>query len=70
MGGRGDRYIVVIRAIALIALCTLSAPVEARIKRSQSAKIEFKAANPCPADGATKGPCNGYVIDHIGPEHP
>lgn len=54
-------------AILLIAACAISAPAEARIKRSQSAKIEFKATNPCPADGATKGPCKGYVIDHIKP---
>lgn len=37
---------------------------DARIKRSQSAKVEFKLANPCPANGAHKGPCKGYVIDH------
>lgn len=41
--------------------------VEARIKRSQSAKVEFKLSNPCPATRATKGPCVGYVIDHMWP---
>ena len=41
--------------------------VDARIKRSQSAKVEFKQSNPCPATGARKGPCKGYVIDHINP---
>lgn len=50
---------------SLFALLTISA--EARVKRSQTAKVEFKAANPCPADGATKGPCAGYVIDHMWP---
>ena len=40
---------------------------EARIKRSQSAKVEFKHEHPCPATGARKGPCKGYVIDHIQP---
>jgi hypothetical protein len=25
----------------------------------------FRSYNPCPATGATKGPCAGYVIDHI-----
>ena len=39
--------------------------VDARIKRSQSVKVEFKQLNPCPANGATKGPCKGYVIDHV-----
>lgn len=40
---------------------------EARIKRSQTAKVEFKLAHPCPSNGATKGPCKGYVIDHVKP---
>ena len=52
-------------AILLIAACALSTGAEARIKRSQSAKVEFKYENPCPATGARKGPCKGYVIDHV-----
>ena len=51
-------------ALSLALTCQLA---DARIKRSQSAKIEFKAQHPCPATGATKGPCKGYVIDHINP---
>lgn len=51
--------------LSLALLAPLGA--EARIKRSQSALVEFKAANPCPASGARKGPCKGYVIDHIDP---
>jgi hypothetical protein len=43
----------------------LAAPADARIKRSQSAKVEFKAEHPCPATGRRKGPCKGYVIDHV-----
>ena len=35
------------------------------MKRSQSAKVEFKHDHPCPATGARKGPCKGYVIDHV-----
>lgn len=54
-------------AIIFIALCALSTGADARIKRSQSAKVEFKLENPCPATGARKGPCKGYVIDHINP---
>lgn len=54
-------------AILLIAACALSTSADARIKRSQSAKVEFKASNPCPATGAAKGPCAGYVIDHMWP---
>ena len=37
------------------------------IKRSQEAKREFKQQHPCPANGATKGRCEGYIIDHIKP---
>lgn len=51
-------------SFALAGLC-VAAPVEARIKRSQSAKVEFKYEHPCPATGARKGPCKGYVIDHV-----
>lgn len=54
-------------ALLLIALCALSTNADARIKRSQSAKVEFKAANPSPASGARKGPCAGYEIDHMWP---
>lgn len=54
--------------IALIfAALFASSPADARIKRSQSAKIEFKYQNPCPATGVHKGPCKGYIIDHIKP---
>ena len=39
--------------------------LDAKAMRRESAKVEFKLQNPCPANGATKGPCKGYVIDHI-----
>jgi len=31
------------------------------------ATVEFKQEHPCPASGARKGPCKGYVIDHVKP---
>jgi len=31
------------------------------------AVVHFKKAHPCPANGATKGACPGYVVDHIVP---
>ena len=56
------------RALALLCLAlAVAAPADARIKRSQSAKVEFKREHPCPATGAAKGPCKGYVIDHVNP---
>jgi hypothetical protein len=54
-------HILVILAIAL------SSAAEAGTKPSQSAKVEFKQQQPCPATGASKGPCKGYVIDHVRP---
>jgi hypothetical protein len=29
-----------------------------------TAKHQFQASHPCPANGKTSGPCPGYVIDH------
>ena len=54
---------------SLICALLFALPVvsEAHIKRSQSAKVEFKREQPCPATGASKGPCKGWVIDHIQP---
>ena len=54
-------------AIFFVAACAIPTVADAQIKRSQSAKVEFKQAHPCPASGARKGPCKGYVIDHIKP---
>jgi hypothetical protein len=56
-----------IRALLCLVVALAVMPADARIKRSQSAKIEFKLEHPCPANGAHKGPCKGYVIDHIKP---
>ncbi len=52
----------------ILALCLL-APLtaDARQYRSASAKAEFKRHLPCPATGASRGPCPGYIIDHITP---
>jgi hypothetical protein len=56
--------------LALMTTVGMSAPAEARIKRSQSAKVEFKQQHPCPGTGARKGPCKGYVIAPVhGPRH-
>lgn len=48
-----------------MSILMVNIPADARIKRSQSAIVEFKQQHPCPASGATKGPCKGYVIDHV-----
>ena len=51
-------------AQALYMSCQIA---DARIKRSQTAKVQFKQQHPCPATGARKGPCKGNFIDHIVP---
>lgn len=51
--------------VCILTLGCLSPQAQARTKRSQTAIVEFKKVQPCPATGATKGPCKGYVIDHI-----
>lgn len=38
-----------------------------RIARDHKARQSFKNTYPCPATGKSKGPCPGYVIDHIQP---
>lgn len=58
---------MVAKSILFFLFVALASQSVARIKRSQSAKIEFKYENPCPSTGARKGPCKGYVIDHIKP---
>lgn len=54
-------------AAAILVFVGLTTPAEARVKRSQSAKVEFKMQHLCPSTGAAKGPCKGHVIDHIKP---
>jgi hypothetical protein len=48
-------------------LLAIPMAADAHTKRSQSAKVEFKLSHPCPATGARRGPCHGYVIDHVKP---
>lgn len=51
-----------IRAVLICGL--LSACAHAR---DLSARAEFQRLNPCPANGARRGPCPGYVVDHVVP---
>ena len=53
------KTIILLLICALLAACTTT--------RSQTAKNEFKKLYPCPTNGNRKGPCPGYVIDHIKP---
>lgn len=49
------------------ALALQTAPADARQERSSAAKREFRSAHPCPSSEKKRGPCPGYVIDHIEP---
>lgn len=35
--------------------------------RSHAARAEFQRQHPCPETGEPRGPCPGYVIDHVQP---
>jgi len=68
-----------ILAFALLSACTAVQPVptpsapaihrdaHGRIVRSQAARAAFKREHPCPATKQPKGPCPGYIIDHVVP---
>jgi hypothetical protein len=46
----------------LFASAAIGAP-----HRSMSARAAFVRTHPCPATGAHRGACPGYVVDHVMP---
>ena len=60
-GGRSHRGASVFRATGV------ARDSHGRIRRSASAKNEFKRAHRCPSNGRSSGACPGYVIDHVHP---
>lgn len=52
-------------ALLCLAVALLAAPAEAQIKRDRSQVRAFRAENPCPATGRTRGACPGWHVDHI-----
>jgi hypothetical protein len=52
---------------SVLALLLGVGVAEARIPRSSSAVAAFKRANPCPLNGAKRGACPGYEVDHVEP---
>ena len=38
-----------------------------RLRRCAAAKAAFERDNPCPSTGQSRGPCPGYIVDHIIP---
>lgn len=54
------------RAAAIIVCATLALPCAAAT-RSHSAKAAFQRIYHCPATDKPRGPCPGYIIDHVKP---
>ena len=51
-------------AIVFIAACAMSIGADATIKRSSAERNAFQREHPCPSNGATKGKCPKWVVDH------
>ena len=53
--------------ILLLVVSAFTTSCASPPERSRTQRDAFQRANPCPANGATRGPCPGYVVDHIEP---
>ncbi len=54
-----------LRAILCLAAAFLAVPAEARTPRDRAHVRAFRAENPCPATGHTRGACPGFEVDHV-----
>ncbi len=52
---------------AAVAVLCLAAQAADPTSRSRAARAAFTRAHPCPASHQVRGPCPGYVVDHILP---
>lgn len=48
-------------------LIAAAASAAGATERSRQQRDEFKRQQPCPANGQARGPCPGFVVDHIEP---
>lgn len=57
------------KALLLLAfgLVLASSAYSGAITRDRAQVRAFRAENPCPATGRTRGACPGYHVDHITP---
>ena len=53
-------------AIGLASMFILAGNVDAT-ERTRTQVNRFKAAHPCPVTHKARGPCPGYVVDHVVP---
>jgi hypothetical protein len=51
----------------VIFVSALPIALEARSNRNHKSVANFKRIQPCPVSGMSKGPCPGYVVDHVYP---
>lgn len=62
-------------AASMLVALALSATA-GEVYRDPRQVATFKRHNPCPATGRVRGPCVGWVVDHVtplcanGPDHP
>lgn len=57
-----------LRIVLLVLICGLFTPEAiARTLRNSAQRAAFIRDHPCPATGRNRGPCPGYVVDHIEP---
>jgi hypothetical protein len=56
-----------VRIAALLVAAALATTAHARIDRDRAQVRAFRAENPCPATGRTRGACHGWHVDHITP---
>ena len=56
-----------IRRAATLAFFVLAVGATDALPRSSAVRAEFRKANPCPATGKVRGPCEGWQIDHMHP---
>jgi hypothetical protein len=54
-------------SITLLILLLATSLAQAGEHRSAKARNEFKREQPCPSTGQPRGPCPGWIIDHIQP---
>lgn len=55
------------RIAAGVAAALIAVSAAAGAHRSHAQREAFHRTHPCPANGATRGACPGYVVDHVVP---
>lgn len=55
------------RVLMLLASFFMAIPTAAALPRSAAAKAAFRHAHLCPATALSRGPCPGWVVDHVVP---